>query len=299
MSTPHTQRYVFPNKSIIPSIKKWRCNLTTSSVPGGSIVCDPPSYNSIAYTLLGYVLLGLSNAATWDAFDFKNATLPPSLRAASAKGRYDGLVFFKKGRCADYPKIAHYYNFQYRESGESCYARAGIGDKCGYADQYNTSCLNGWAFGNVGASALAAATFFYDLVGRTPRIVSGESALEMQQWNGVLAGHHWEKYGLGLMWLPLERYGELNTSVPGTEPISYAVGHNGADYGSYTHNAYHPSLDVATSFMINKDIGIWSNNGTLLRHPEAVFCMGYRAVFRLLGKGALGNSSFVCDDRSW
>ena len=35
------------------------------------------------------------------------------------------------------------------------------------------------------------------------------------------------------MWLPLERYGELNASLPGTETFHYAVGHNGADYGAY------------------------------------------------------------------
>lgn len=33
--------------------------------------------------------------------------------------------------------------------------------------------------------------------------------------------------------MPLERYGELNASLPGTETFHYAVGHNGADYGAY------------------------------------------------------------------
>ena len=163
------------------------------------------------------------------------------------------------------------------------------------------------------------------------------------------------------MWMPLERYGELNASLPGTETFHFNVGHNGADYGTYSHSGYHPGqsclttlshhitpflprtcprtlmeclarlpfhnpsvtsrcgslllsapadappsddvtafkgLDISTSFMINKDQPLWINNSLTL-HPEVPFCYAYRAVFRLLGMGAIGNASFICDDRDW
>ena len=88
--------------------------------------------------------------------------------------------------------MAHYYNYQYNATGTDCYQRT-KSHICQFADQYYTSCLNGWGFGNIGASALAAASFFWDLVGRNPKIVSGEAALEMQQWGDVLEGHRWER----------------------------------------------------------------------------------------------------------
>lgn len=161
------------------------------------------------------------------------------------------------------------------------------------------------------------------------------------------------------MWMPLERYGELNASLPGTETFHFNVGHNGADYGTYSHSGYHPGqsclttlshhtlpaenlsedtdemlgplpvhnpsvtsrygslllsapadapssndvvafegLDMSTSFMINKDQPLWINNSLTL-HPEVPFCYAYRAVFRLLGMGGIGNASFICDDRDW
>jgi hypothetical protein len=83
-----------------------------------------------------------------------------------------------------------------------------------FIDMYNTSCLNGWAFGNIGSSAEAAATYFYDVLSapsstfppaagnvaqsgssssggssssrsseRIDRILSARSTLEMQQFD--------------------------------------------------------------------------------------------------------------------
>ena len=48
----------------------------------------------------------------------------------------------------------------------------------------------------------------------------------------------------------------------------------------------------------SKDQPLWVNH-TRVIHPEVPYCHAYRAVFRLIGMGAIGNASFVCDDRDW
>jgi CubicO group peptidase (beta-lactamase class C family) len=274
------------NDSYTPNKKRWRCN--------SSVTCaDPPQYNSIAFMLLALMQVSVHDSAnpnpeskpegTWDQFDQKSATLPG---VAVRAGRYDDTVFFELGPCSKYPRVVHFY------------------DRVG-GDQYNRSCLNGFGFGNIGASALDAATFFYDLLGEGGSaggaggvrqsdysIVSGESVLQMVQWGGVLDGHTWERYGLGLMWLPLQRYGLMDPTTPGIEPYLFSVGHNGEDYGTWTHSAYHPSLGVATSFMINKDDPLYVNHTK--QNAEAIFCRAYRAVYTLLGKGALAERAFQC-----
>lgn len=80
-----------------------------------------------------------------------------------------------------------------------CRSRMPFALVCRWEDLHSASCLNGWGFGNLGISAVAAADFIFDLVGRNPRVVDGLTALQMQQWGPVLAWHHAERYGLGLM----------------------------------------------------------------------------------------------------
>ena len=143
--------------------------------------------------------------------DDQKAVLPAALRHDPA---YKGLEFFTHGTCAHYKNTAHFYLMK------------GPGE---YVDQHGLSCLNGWGFGNIGVTAIAAAAYFWDLIGRDPQIVSPLAALEMQQFGQVLEGHHWERYGLGLMELPLQRYGEMNGNVSGIKPYEFMVGHNGAD----------------------------------------------------------------------
>jgi hypothetical protein len=162
-----------------------------------------------------------------------------------------------------------------------------------YVDQYHTSCLNGWAFGNIGISARAATTFFGDLLGPSPLILNRETVIEMQQWGAVLADHTWEKYGLGLMLLPLQRYAYLDATVQSTEPFLFAVGHNGADYGSYAHSAYHPALDASYTIILSKSDGLQLDGKPI--KSEAIFCRAYRVIFELAGHGELGNAALKCD----
>lgn len=250
----------------------WRCGPNAS-------MCDPPSYNSMGFVFLGLALLGQANITAWEKYDQK-AVLPAALRHDPA---YKGLEFFIHGTCAHYKNTAHFYLMK------------GPGE---YVDQHGLSCLNGWGFGNIGVTAIAAAAYFWDLIGRDPQIVSPLAALEMQQFGQVLEGHHWERYGLGLMELPLQRYGEMNGNVSGIKPFEFMVGHNGADYGTYIHSGFHPTLDISVAFMLNKIDGIWVD-GSKVQHDEAIFCRAWRAAFQLTGHGKLGNTSLVCNDRPW
>ena len=198
------------NKTLTPRV--WRCPNYTSS-------CNPPTYVSTNFLFAGLVLGQLYNSSRWEDLDQLAAAIPSRMLNS---GRYNGTYFFKHGTCASYPGVAHYY--MYRDSK--------------YVDQFRKSCLNGWAFGNVGITALDAATFVYDLLAAhfrarsnassspyctdiTPAnnisaILSPNSMEQMTTYGQVLAGHKWETYGLGLMNMPLERYGRMNLSVPGT-----------------------------------------------------------------------------------
>jgi hypothetical protein len=122
--------------------------------------------------------------------------------------------------------------------------------------------------------------------------VAGESVVEMTQWGDVLAGHKWERYGLGLMWLPMERYALMNPNVSGAEPFSFSVGHNGCDYGTYVHAAYHPSLDVATSFGMNQYQEFWIDGKK--QSANVIFCKCYVALYKLLGERKLAETAFNC-----
>ena len=55
--------------------------------------------------------------------------------------------------------MAHYFDVNRIGSGST-------GGKSTYNDMHDRSCLNGFAFGNIGSSAVAACQFMYDLLGR-------------------------------------------------------------------------------------------------------------------------------------
>lgn len=255
------------SNSTIVNYSVWRCQSTNSS-------CDPPRYNSMGFLLLGLALgqqLGLSR---WEAVDQLTAAIPPELAEAYEKL---GVLFFKHGPCSEYPRVAHFYDLI---NGE-------------YVDQYHTSCLNGWAFGNIGISARAATAFYGDLLGSSPLILNRETVLQMQQWGEILAGHEWERYGLGLMWLPMQQYAHFDATVPGAEPFLYASGHAGADYGSYAHSGYHPALDASYAIIMNKANGLLLDGQPI--KSDHIFCRAYRAIFQLSGHGTIGDAALKCD----
>ena len=214
-----TPQEYLTNLTLNPSRAAWRCGPNVSS----PVACDPPTYCSMGFLVLALAVAGHIGAPSWQAVDWKSLSIPQSLLSDPERPAYNAsLLFFTNGPCSDYPGVAHYYD----DRG------------AGFEDLHSASCLNGWGFGNVGASAAAAADFFYDLVGREPRIVDGLTALEMQQWGGVLAYHQTERYGLGLMYLPLATYAYLNVSAPGATPYAFGVGHNGCDYGLFALSVF-------------------------------------------------------------
>jgi hypothetical protein len=253
------------NVSIV-NCSAWRCHNASS--------CEPPTYNSAGYLLLGLALGQQLGLTRWEAVNQLEAAIPTQLVAAYAEL---GVRFFKHGPCSEYPRVVHNYDLI----------------NGAYVDQYHTSCLNGWAFGNLGISARAATTFFGDLLGPSPLILNRETVIEMQQWGAVLADHTGEKYGLGLMWLPLQRYAYLDATVQSTEPFLFAVGHNGADYRSYAHSAYHPALDASYTIILSKSDGLQLDGKPI--KSEAIFCRAYRVIFELAGHGELGNAALKCD----
>jgi hypothetical protein len=204
--------------------KKFRC------APGK---CS--QYSSINYLLLGLVLCnyqrqksanGSIPLTSWESLD-QISVIPAHLRANATptptQHNYRHTVFFKRGPCSQYPGVIPSYQY--------------IGNKTdpnAYANMVDRSCLNGFGFGNVGLSALDCASFFYDLVGPVPRIVSGRAAVLMQQFHGwgtrqdyVSLNHH---YGLGV-WTDGELgragTGEINLTVPGIWPYTEYIGHAG------------------------------------------------------------------------
>lgn len=272
-----TPQEYLTNLTLNPNREKWRC--------GNDTTCDPPMYCSMGYLMLTLVLAGHTGVASWETMDQRSLAIPPEVVADPNRSYNDSLLFFKTGPCSAYPRVAHYYDYR----------------SPGWEDLYDASCLNGWGFGNVGASAAVAADFFFDLVGRDPRIVDGLTALQMQQWGGVLMNHHTERYGLGLMYLPLSRYGLLNDSAPGAEPYSFGVGHNGCDYGTYTHNIYLPSLNAGISMMMSRDELLMDNGTAIPGSGEELFCLGYKAIFHLLMGNNTGDfdidTAFVCSQQ--
>jgi hypothetical protein len=107
-----------------------------------------------------------------------------------------------------------------------------------FKDMYNTSCLNGFAFGNIGTSATDAARFFYELFGPEPRILSATSVKAMRTFGpGYVMPYYNTSYGLGV-WRTnyLSLYaGQLAT---GNFPAALAP------YLSYDGHAGYPPLSL-------------------------------------------------------
>ena len=112
----------------------------------------PKYYSSINYVLLGLAMVHLTGAATWTEWD-QLSVIPAARRSA-----YNATAFPKLGKCEAYGDIAHQYAFFTLPSGvtpgEVMY---------NYVDISGTSCLNGWAMGNIAASGMNLAMFFRDL----------------------------------------------------------------------------------------------------------------------------------------
>ena len=87
--------------------------------------------------------------------------------------------------------------------------------------RYDRSCLNGWAFGNIGASAVSAAKFFDDLLGRHRRLLKPSTIAAMTSFGpGSVKPYANCSYGLGI-WRVTElslHPDWVNASFPGIKP---------------------------------------------------------------------------------
>jgi CubicO group peptidase (beta-lactamase class C family) len=251
--------------------KKWACAPGTCSI-----------YSSINYLLLGLLLCNYQREKTangsislgnWESLDQLNV-IPSALRvnatSTPTQHNYHHTLFFGRGPCSRYPGVVQTYDFVGNTTAPFA-----------YASMINRSCLNGFGFGNIGLSALDSASFYYDLLGPRPRIVSGRAALLMQQFQGwgttqdyVSLKHH---YGLGI-WTDgeLGRAGqhEVNVSTPGIWPYTESVGHGGEDYGTTVKAGFHPELRFGFAIMTNRILPVHASS--------QIFCITWRSIWKVL-----------------
>jgi hypothetical protein len=260
---------ISPYDYLVLNSKAWMC-------PPGN--CS--SYNSINFMLLlmlvaRHTLPQLNS--DWASLDQLSSTFPDSVL-----GNYHHTQFYGRGPCSGYPGTTHYF---YAVGRNSTTGREM------FKDMSNTSCLNGWGFGNIGTSSHDLASFFLDVFGPAPKVVSGRSALLMQQFTGLLDSepgtlvgdrHH---YGLGV-WTDytLELTGSVNLSTPGIWPYVQYVGHAGDDYGTQTKSGYHPTLGISFSIMTNKP---------LPGHHTYLFCVTWRSLWKILNLPG-GETAWFC-----
>ena len=155
------------------------------------------------------VLLAQGNHSAYTELDQLAAALP-----AGARGEYPGTKFFLRGKCSTYPDVAHYYDFLRPDPAR--------GNRSVFADMSNRSCLNGFAFGNIGTTATDAARFFFDLLGPTPRVLDRASVAAMTEFGpGSVAPYTNTSYGLGIWrtsYLSLGA-GQLDSNLAGLAPF--------------------------------------------------------------------------------
>ena len=99
-----------------------------------------------------------------------------------------------------------------------------------YLDLDNFSCLDGWGFGNIAATAEDVAKFFYQYLG-TENLIKKETLAQMMNWE-MGGGSDGFKFIYGLGFMPL--MWPVKHDQVATEFKKYAViGHAGLDWGSY------------------------------------------------------------------
>eukprot|EP00040_Diaphanoeca_grandis_P009265 m.48216 g.48216 ORF g.48216 m.48216 type:complete len:460 (-) comp20690_c0_seq1:260-1639(-) len=243
-------------------------------------------YCSIDFLLLGLIWLGQTTSkGDWDSLDMMTA-LPVELRDS-----YPGTTFFKRGPCSKYTNVSHY--FQWLGVDKTTH-------KSEFIDMYDHSCLNGFAFGNIGTTATDAAKFFYDLLGPEKKIVSGRSVLEMQQFGpGLMMAtpglYYGVSYGLGI-WetTHLSMYEAwLNNSHPHLWKYLTYVGHAGDDYGTVSRQGWHETLRFSHSMIINRQKGDYPVTDS---NMHMVYCTFWKTIFKLMLKDVVPNAeqAFTC-----
>jgi len=233
--------------------------------------CIRPSYVSINYQLLVMMLAHYAGVETWESYDQFSVLRDSKIREKLSHG----VTWFKHGLCSDYRDVVHFYM-------PSDPFNHTINRTVQHEDMYDTSCLNGWGFGNIGSTAHAAASFFYELMaGRS--VLSQQSVEEMKEFAQVPLwdkGTWYVQYGLGLMNMWIQGFPrDVVHKYPGIQPYTMFIGHYGDDYGTNTHNGFHPELGAGISIMLNKKGGV--NGSDTHEYP---MCQVWKAIFKVVGE---------------
>ena len=134
----------------------------------------------------------------------------------------------KNGKCSEYKDVTQQYMLGSRNEWP--------GSEYYYQDLDDYSCLDGWGFGNIAASADDVAKFFYEYLG-TENLIKKETLNKMMNWEygGGTDGFRFI-YGLGFMPLGYRVMKNESDDFYAT----HVIGHAGLDWGSYADLAgYH------------------------------------------------------------
>jgi len=131
-----------PNDNYSPLDYLHALNKTFMCAPG---TCE--FYSSNGYEILGFVLAAHYEAEDWDSFDWWKI-FPENLRSEYFKN----TKFMKPGTCRDQDTV-HTYLIAIDNQLP--------GLKLTSIDLDDDSCLNGWGFGNLAASASDVAKFYH------------------------------------------------------------------------------------------------------------------------------------------
>ena len=110
----------------------------------------------------------------------------------------------------------------------------------------------GWTCGNVAASALDVARFYWELLGPEHTVTSASSLKVMETISPLSVG--WAagdiEYGFGLM---VQNPSPRKRRLPPLSDLSSYIGHGGDTYGFMSDNGFYPQLNASISVVVNQD----------------------------------------------
>jgi CubicO group peptidase (beta-lactamase class C family) len=211
-----------------------------------TFICTPGNctrYSSPGYNLLGLALVYVnatahngSVTAAWEDYE-QLSVLPAPLRM-----NLNGTTFPMRGQCSLDPLMVH----QYRPVVSAGPSRERV---ITVSDIYNDSCLNGWTCGNIAATPIDVARFYYELF--HGRVVSNESLRSMATMHDSKIPFP-KIYGLGLMPVGAGVFGTALPAAVDPANMTHTVGHAGGDWGSQAWiNGYNSRLNLGISLATN------------------------------------------------
>ena len=146
-------------------------------------------------------------------------------------------------------------------------------------DIISDSCLNGWGFGNIAATALDVAKYYFEYFG-SENLISYESAAKMMNFEYMDSKSFNITYGVGLT--PMVFPSANNISSPNHPypnfPENELIGHAGEDWGSGAqlvgYNFAH-KFSIMTSIDSNMGLNCSLKNNDFMQNwqgPGGLYC---------------------------